>query len=208
MVLLQASSQLIATDIRDYPEWHRGRSDYGVWYIEICQPELIHYLDKIRAQFSDLLIESNQRQYHITLFVCGFLTSHHSNFDDDFEIKTLNHQIELLQQLQLEPFELEITQINSFSSALFLHIHDQKNILSKIRKQLAQSSTEIAAVDYCPHITLGLYSDTWASDLVLQRIQKLPLKNMKVQVNQLTFGYYKAQILQGLLYPYHQIQLG
>ena len=207
-MLLQASSQLIATDIRDYPEWHRGRSDYGVWYIEICQPELIHYLNKIRAQFSDLLIESNQRQYHITLFVCGFLTSHHPNFDDDFEIKTLSDQIKLIQQLQLEPFELEITQINSFSSALFLHIHDQKNILSKIRKQLAQSSTEIAAVDYCPHITLGLYRENWPSDLVLQRIQKLPRKNMKIQVNQLTFGYYKAQILQGLLYPYHQIQLG
>ena len=207
-MLLQASSQLIATDIRDYPEWHRGRSDYGVWYIEICQPELIHYLNKIRAQFSDLLIESNQRQYHITLFVCGFLTSHHPNFDDDFEIKTLSDQIKLIQQLQLEPFELEITQIDSFSSGLFLHIHDQKNILSKIRKQLAQSSTEIAAVDYCPHITLGLYRENWPSDLVLQRIQKLPLKNMKVQVNQLTFGYYKAQILQGLLYPYHQIPLG
>ena len=38
----------------------------------------------------------------------------------------------------------------------------------------------------------------WASDLVLQRIQNCQ-KNMKVQVNQLTFGYYKAQILQGLL---------
>ena len=187
-MLLQASSQLIATDIRDYPEWHRGRSDYGVWYIEICQPKLIHYLNEIRAQFSDLLIESNQRQYHITLFVCGFLTSHHPNFDDDFEIKTLSDQIKLIQQLQLEPFELEITQIDSFSSALFLHIDDQKNILSKIRKQLAQSSTEIAAVDYCSHITLGLYRENWPSDLVLQRIQKLPLKKMKIQVNQLTFG--------------------
>ena len=207
-MLLQASSQLIATDIRDYPEWHRGRSDYGVWYIEICQPKLIHYLNEIRAQFSDLLIQSNQRQYHITLFVCGFLTSHHPNFDDDFEIKTLSDQIKLIQQLQLEPFELEITQINSFSSALFLHIDDQKNILSKIRKQLAQSSTEIAAVDYCSHITLGLYRENWPSDLVLQRIQKLPLKKMKVQINQLIFGYYKAQILQGLLYPYHQVELG
>ena len=207
-MLLQASSQLIATDIRDYPEWHRGRSDYGVWYIEICQPKLIHYLNEIRAQFSDLLIQSNQRQYHITLFVCGFLTSHHPNFDDDFEIKTLSDQIKLIQQLQLEPFELEITQIDSFSSALFLHIDDQKNILSKIRKQLAQSSTEIAAVDYCSHITLGLYRENWPSDLVLQRIQKLPLKKMKVQINQLIFGYYKAQILQGLLYPYHQVELG
>lgn len=207
-MLLQPSSTVIATEIRDYPEWHHGRSDYGLWYIEINQPELNHYLDEIRAQFSDLLIEPSQRQYHITLFVCGFLTFNHPKFDDDFQMPILNYQIELLQQLPLEPFELEITQIDSFNSALFLHIHDQNNILDKIRDRFAQGSTEIAALNYCPHITLGLYRDTWSSDLVLQRIQKLPLKRMKIQVNQLTFGYYKAQILQGLLYPYHQFQLG
>jgi hypothetical protein len=72
-VLLQADTQLIATEIRDYPEWHKGRSDYGLWYIEIDQPELIQYLDEIQTQFSDLLLPAQQRQYHITLFVCGFL---------------------------------------------------------------------------------------------------------------------------------------
>ena len=207
-MLLQASTQLIATELRDYPEWHHGRSDYGLWYIEIDQPELIRYLDQVRTPFSNLLIPSNQRQYHITLFVCGFLTVDSHKYDDDFQIAQLNRQIDLLKQLQLKPFELEITQIDSFSSALFIQIIDREKILEKIRSQLALVSNEIAALQYCPHITIGLYDDAWSSDLVLERIKSFEAKRIKIQVNQLTFGYYKAQILQGLLYPYHQMRLG
>ena len=129
-MLLQASTQLIATELRDYPEWHHGRSDYGLWYIEIDQPELIQYLDQLRTPFSNLLIPSNQRQYHITLFVCGFLIADSHKYDDDFQIAQLNRQIDLLKQLQLKPFELEITQIDSFSSALFLQVNDTNNTQS------------------------------------------------------------------------------
>ncbi|WP_436897422.1 2'-5' RNA ligase family protein [Acinetobacter gyllenbergii] len=207
-MLLQADTQLIATAIRDYSEWHKGRSDYGLWYIEIDQPELIQYLDEIQAQFSDLLLPAQQRQYHITLFVCGFLQPAVKQYDDDFQIQQLQQQIKLIEALQLKPFELEITQIDSFSSALFLHIQDQQGVLAQIRQQFAHVSGEIAALEYCPHITLGLYGEAWSSDRVLQRIQQRPLKTIKIQVKKLTFGYYKAQILQGLLYPYQQIELG
>ncbi len=206
-MLLQAFTKLMATGIHDYPEWHHGRVKYGLWYIEINQPELIEYLEQLQQTFSDLLIPSNQRQYHITLFVAGFLTASSPKFDDDFEVYKLNQQIEQLEKLQLDTFELEVMHIDSFSSALFLHIHDKNNVLNKIRQQLSQTSIEIAAPVYCPHITLGLYRAAWKSEFVLQRIQKLPLRKFKIQVNQLTFGYYKAQILQGLLYPYHQIRL-
>ena len=207
-MLLQADAQLIATAIRGYPEWHKGRSDYGLWYIEIDQPELIQYLDEIQAQFSNLLLPAQQRQYHITLFVCGFLQPAVKQYDDDFQIQQLQQQIKLIEALQLKPFELEITQIDSFSSALFLQIQDQQGVLAQIRQQFAHVSGEIAALEYCPHITLGLYGAAWPSDRVLQRIQQLSLKTMKIQVKKLTFGYYKAQILQGLLYPYQQIELG
>lgn len=207
-MLLQADTQLIATAIRDYSEWHKGRSDYGLWYIEIDQPELIQYLDEIQAQFSDLLLPAQQRQYHITLFVCGFLQPAVKQYDDDFQIQQLQQQIKLIETLQLKPFELEITQIDSFSSALFLQIQDQQGVLAQIRQQFAHLSEEIAALEYCPHITLGLYGEAWPGDRVLQRIQQLSLKTMKIQVKILTFGYYKAQILQGLLYPYQQIELG
>lgn len=207
-MLLKSLTQLCPTIVRDYPEWHSGRSDYGLWYVEIDQPELIQYFDQIRAHFSDLLIPSNQRQYHITFFVCGFLISTEKQYNDDFQIQQLQHQIEQLQQLELASFELEIAAPDSFSSALFLQVKDKDQILGKIRQQLASVSDEIAAPEYCPHITLGLYRQAWQSDRVLERIQQLATKKLKIQVSQLTFGYYKAQILQGLLYPYQQIELG
>lgn len=207
-MLLQADTQLIATEIRDYPEWHKGRSDYGLWYIEIDQPELIQYLDEIQAQFSDLLLPAHQRQYHITLFVSGFLQPAVKRYDDDFQIQQLQHQIKSLEALQLTTFELEIRQIDSFSSALFLHIKDKDHVLAQIRQQFAQVSGEIAALEYCPHITLGLYREAWLSDIVLERIEQLSIKTINIEVKKLTFGYYKAQILQGFLYPYQQIELG
>ncbi|WP_234857273.1 2'-5' RNA ligase family protein [Acinetobacter junii] len=207
-MLLQTSTQLVKTEIRDYPEWHHGRTDYALWYIEIDQPELVEYLDAIKTHFSDFLITSNQRQYHITLFVCGFLNTHLSPYNDDFSHEQFLQHLKSINQLQLEPFELELTTIDSFSSALFIQIIDQEKILEKIRSQLLLISKEIAALQYCPHITIGLYSDAWSSDLVIERIKSFEAKRIKIQVNQLTFGYYKAQILQGLLYPYHQLVLG
>ncbi|MDF2416568.1 2'-5' RNA ligase family protein [Acinetobacter beijerinckii] len=207
-MLLQTSTQLVKTEIRDYPEWHHGRTNYALWYIEIDQPELVEYLDAIKTHFSDFLLTSNQRQYHITLFVCGFPNTHLSPYNDDFSAEQLSLHLKSINQLQLEPFELELTAIDSFSSALFIQIIDQEKNLEKIRSQLAVVSNEIAALQYCPHITIGLYSDAWSSDLVLERIKSFEAKRIKIQVNQLTFGYYKAQILQGLLYPYHQMVLG
>lgn len=207
-MLLKPSTQLCPTVVRDYPEWHRGRSDYGLWYLEIDQPELIQYFNQIRAHFSDLLLPCNQRQYHITLFVCGFLTSSAQQYNDDFQLRQLQQQIEQIQLLALGAFELEIAQLDSFSSALFLQVKDTDQVLENIRRQLAAVSDEIAALEYCPHITLGVYRHAWQSDQVLERIQQLPVQKCKVQVSQLTFGYYKAQILQGLLYPYQQIELG
>lgn len=207
-MLLQTSTQLVKTEIRDYPEWHHGRTDYALWYIEIDQPALVEYLDAIKTHFSDFLLTSNQRQYHITLFVCGFINPHPSPYNDDFSAEQFSQHIKSINALQLEPFELELTTIDSFSSALFIQIIDQQKILEKIRSQLALVSKEIAALQYCPHITIGLYNDAWSSDLVLERIKSFEAKRIKIQVNQLTFGYYKAQILQGLLYPYHQMVLG
>ena len=207
-MFLQSSSQLIATEIRDYSEWHRGRSDYGLWYIEITQPEIIEYLDEIQHQFSDILIQSNLRQYHITLFVCGFLTEYSPCWDDDFELSLLIKQIKLLDSLKLEEFELEITHIDSFSSALFLQVNDPENHLGNIRQQLAQHSHEIAAPHYCPHITLGLYQRALQGQALLERLQNINFQKFKIQVKQLTFGYYNAHSLQGCLYPYQQIQLG
>jgi hypothetical protein len=77
-VLLKPTRSWLTT-IRDYPEWHLGRQNYALWYLEINDQKLVHYLDVLRAHFSEFLLEPNHRQYHVTLFICGFLT-HENKF--------------------------------------------------------------------------------------------------------------------------------
>jgi hypothetical protein len=77
---------MVPTSIRDYPEWHLGRQNYALWYLEINDQKIVDYLDALRAHFSEFLLEPNSRQYHITLFICGFLTHETRIYSDDFSV--------------------------------------------------------------------------------------------------------------------------
>ena len=206
-MLLQASSQLITTEIRDYPEWHLGRERYALWYIEVDDPVLISYLTQLREQFSDLLYQPNQRQFHITLFVAGFWVEQATQ-SDDFSRVQLNQQLERLKNLKLESFQLQMGALNSFESALFLKVDDTAGVLDKIRKTLLQTSQEIAALSYCPHITVGLYREAVCSDHVLARMAEIEAINSSLNISKLTFGFYKSHVLQGPLFSHTQIELG
>ncbi|HAV4995899.1 MULTISPECIES: 2'-5' RNA ligase family protein [Acinetobacter] len=203
---------MVPTSMRDYPEWHLGRQNYALWYLEINDQKLVHYLDQLRAHFSEFLVEPNHRQYHVTLFICGFLTHETKVHDDDFCFSEFVQQREILRKENIAPFQLKIGSVDSFSSALFVEIQDKENILSLMRQKLGSISNEIAALDYYPHITLGLYKKDYSSDLILQKISQLPVQynqaEFDLKVEHLTFGYYEAQILQGQLYPYQHLFLG
>nr|WP_166171838.1 2'-5' RNA ligase family protein [Acinetobacter sp. SA01] len=199
---------VVPTLAQDYPEWHKGRTDYSLWYLEIQQPELLLYLDHLRQHFSDLLFMPNTRQFHITVFICGFLTADKPEWDDDFSQQQLQQQIENLSSRQKSSFKLKTRNLNSFESALFIEIEDIEGSLAEIRQQLYTCSAEVAALQYCPHITLGLYKGHINSDAVFERMQNIPQQQFEFQIQQLTFGTYNAQTLQGPLTPYHQVILG
>lgn len=203
---------MVPTSIRDYPEWHLGRQNYALWYLEINDQKVIDYLDALRAHFSEFLLEPNSRQYHITLFICGFLTHETELYSDDFSLSELEQQREILRKENFPSFQLKIGSVDSFSSALFVQIQDTKNILSQIRQKLGLVSNEIAALEYCPHITLGLYKKEYSSDLILRKNFQLPVQykhaEFDLKVEHLTFGYYQAQTLQGKLYPSQHLFLG
>ena len=199
---------VVPTLAQDYPEWHKGRTDYSLWYLEIQSPELLHYLHHLRQHFSDLLYTPNTRQFHITLFICGFLTTHQQAWGDDFSQQRLQQQIELLNREKKSSFKLRSGRLNSFESALFIEIEDIEGSLAEIRQQLYTCSAEVAALQYCPHITLGLYKDHINSDAVFERMQNIPQQQFEFQIQQLTFGTYHAQTLQGPLTPYHQVIWG
>ena len=184
-----------------------GRELYALWYIEVDDPVLISYLTKLREQFSDLFYQPNQRQFHITLFVAGFWVEQATQ-SDDFSRVQLNQQLERLKNLKLESFQLQMGELNSFESALFLKVDDTAGVLDQIRKTLLQTSQEVAALSYCPHITLGLYREALCSDHVLARMAEIEDISYSLNVSKLTFGFYQSHVLQGSLFSHTQIELG
>ncbi len=199
---------VVPTSVRDYPEWHHGRSDYSLWYIEIDQPELLSYLDQLRQHFAEFLLSPNIRQFHISLFICGFLTQYQTIWDDDFTHSQLKQHLQTLAMHQQLTFQLSTRKINSFETALFVEIQDQTGALQRLRHALQDSTQEIAALEYCPHITLGLYKEAVPSELIFEYMTKIEQQHFDFSINQLTFGYYDAQMLQGPLYPHTQLILG
>ena len=75
-------AETTVAQLRDYPEWHRGRCRYAIWMIPINCPKVLACIDQVTASLADLLHPS-RRQPHITLFVCGFEGESVSH-DDDF----------------------------------------------------------------------------------------------------------------------------
>lgn len=204
-MFLKPSSVVIPTQNHDYPDWHRGRTHYGLWYISIEDPKINQYLQQLRQQFSDILFEPNQRQFHITLAVCGFLTSQ-PKWDDDFDNVLLEQQIIKLRDADMSAFQLHVGKMNSFDSALFIEVK-MNDSLQQIREVLKHIHPEVAPLSYYPHITLGLYREAICSDKVCKRIAQQQITEHLLDVNQLDFGHYHAQTLQGPLYTHHRIRL-
>lgn len=206
-MLLQPLSHAVPTLSHDYAEWHQGRENYALWYIEITEPTLLKYLNKLREHFSAFLFQPNIRQFHITLFICGFLTQNNPVLNDDFPTLHLEQQIQEIIQQAFKSFKVSTGNIQSFDSALFVEVLDLENSLSNIRTLLAKNHSEIAALQYLPHITLGLYNQAYSATQIFQTIEKIPQKHFEINIEHLTFGYYKAKIIQGQLFAHQHIHL-
>lgn len=210
-MLLQPDQLTIATEARDYPEWHHGRPYYALWYVEIQQPELLNYLQQLRQHFSALLLQPNTRQFHITVFICGFWRQGQLDpiglYHDDFQLIQFQQQCRAIQQNVPIALQLRTGKINSFESALMLDIFDSQAGLTQLKTILAQHGHEVAALAYCPHITLGLYADQFAYADIQNLIAQVEQKSFQIHVDKLHFGYYSAQQLQGELYSQYHIEL-
>ena len=211
-MFLEPSTTVVPTLNQDYPDWHLGRQHYALWYLEILDPQVLAYLTTLREQFSDILYTPNTRQFHITLFICGFfealnvqtIQDQQQFSDDDYSLVQLQQHQQQLKQLSFQNMQLSTGKINSFQSALFIEIHDPEQKLNQIRNALNIHNNEIAPIEYCPHITLGLYKHTLNSDDVFTRIVQMQQQQFNLNIKHITFGTYQAQVLQGPLSAYYQ----
>ena len=197
-----AAGRTLPQEDRDYPEWHQGRTHYGVWLIDADVGAVRERITQAQAHLAPLLVH-HQRQPHITLFVCGFMADVVAH-GDDFTPDMLAAQQAALQALQLEPFTLQIGAIDSFDSAVFLRVGDPDNGLAPLRQALGQGTREIRQSAYVPHLTVGLYSGAFDKELVEGKLQSFASHTpIPLRVERIHFARYEARVLGGPLQLCH-----
>ena len=183
---------------RDYPEWRKGRTHYGVWLIDADIGPVRARLQQAQSHLAPLLAQS-QRQPHITVFVCGFIADVVAH-DDDFTPAMLAAQQAALQALQPAAFTLHIGAIDSFDSAVFLRVSDPDNGLAPLRHALGQGTREIRQSAYVPHLTVGLYRGAFDKQQVSAQLQSfVPDAPIPLRVERIHFARYEARVLGGPL---------
>ena len=193
-----AAGRTLPQEDRDYPEWHQGRTHYGVWLIDADMAAVRERITQAQAHLAPLLVH-HQRQPHITLFVCGFMADVVAH-GDDFTPAMLAKQQAALQALQQEPFTLQIGAIDSFDSAVFLRVDDPDNGLAPLRHALGQGTREIRQSAYVPHLTVGLYNGVFDTQMVAGQLQSFAAPTpIPLRVQRIHFARYEARVLGGPL---------
>jgi 2'-5' RNA ligase len=205
--MLHWNKETIPSPMHDHPDWHRGRKDYSVWLIELGSMGVIQKVGAAREHLSDFLIQPYQRQPHITVLVCGFLTDT-PLYNDDYSAGHFESHLHLLREAAGKPFTVEIGGLNSFASAPFLEVADLEGGLDRIRALLLTTGKEIGRSDYTPHITVGLYSGAFPGSVVTGRIASFPKAPCKVTVDRITFASYRAREISGPLTYRYEVLLG
>jgi len=203
----RAPAQTIACELRDYPEWHRGRTRYAVWMLPVECPQILARLQRAQQHLGDWLHQGYRRQAHITLFVCGF-PAEQARFDDDFPLARLAAQQQAVRELGIAPFELHIGGLDSFASAPFLTVSDPAGRLDALRTVLAAHSPEIRQSDYHAHLTVGLYVRSVPRVSVQRQLAAFAEGDpLPLTVKELHFCTYAASELFGPLRMERQLAL-
>lgn len=193
----QAACALPATTA-DRPDWHRGRTRYGLWMLTIDDPAIHQRWQSAHRHLTDYLLPAPQRQPHISLFVCGFPGTQRQ-WDDDFPHADLAQQKARLQAARLPPFELRIGGLDSFASAAFLQVQDPQDRLAGLRSALA-CIPEIRFAPFVPHLTVGLYARSLPVSSIRSRLQTFAdTKPLALTVRELCFATYAARDLDSPL---------
>jgi 2'-5' RNA ligase len=196
--MLHQGQETIPSIIQDHREWHRGRKDYSLWLIDAATEEICEKVEAAKEHLSDYLLKPYQRQPHITIFVCGFLTDT-PHFDDDYSTEQFRVQTQMLEEGNIKSFFIEIGGLNSFSSAPFLEVHDLEGGIERARVALSTSVSEIGRSTFTPHITIGLYSGAYPSKIVAGKISTFESRTVRLKVERIMFGTYHAQKIAGAL---------
>lgn len=158
---------------RDFSEWHRGRSPYVFWGLDVDLPAVRAQVARAAAHLGGYLLDAYGRQPHVTLDLCGFPGAA-SGHDDEFLPAMLERQCSALRGAGVPAFEIEVGGLSSFSSAPFLSVGDRGGRIATVRECLAVDGRPRLLGDYVPHVTVGLYAGAWPATEVGARLAGFP----------------------------------
>ena len=196
----------VPAEIRDYPEWRRGRDTYAVWVLPFDKKLIQTKFKAAREHLSGYLLEPYRRQPHITLFVCGFLVEK-ALYNDDFTPAQVQSQLQGLEKASIPPFEIEIGGLNSFASAPFLEVSNPDGRIGHLREILSRGAREFRTAPYTPHLTVGLYGGAFPSKELAERMMQFPANPIKLNVKQIALATYQAREIAGPLTHRQEIVL-
>lgn len=180
---------------RDFGEWHLGRPYYLLWALDVDVAPVRQRVAAAQQHLSGLLLDGYLRQPHITVGLCGFPSPAPVHVDD-FGAALLHRQIDALNGLKPEAFDIEIGALDGFSSAPYLAVHENGRHIERLRACLNLAPQMLAHADYRPHVTVGLYGDMWPLDAVHARLaafspgDTLPLRISRISL----LGYASGEI--------------
>lgn len=197
------SEQLTLANVhRDFSEWHLGRPRYFLWALDVDTPKVRQRLLAARNHLSGRLLDNYRRQAHVTVSLCGFPTLSPRR-EDEFSPDMLQHQVAVLAQLSLLPFDIELGGLHTFSSAPYLAVNDLEGYIAALHHGLSRLEVNRLDEDYIPHVTVGLYAGAWPMSDIAARLQSFDGgKRIPLRVNGLSLLAYQAAEIGGVLEEY------
>ena len=184
---------------RDFVEWHRGRSPYVFWALDIDTPELRQTVSRAERHLSGLLLDDYRRQPHVTLDLCGFPAASPDDAEE-FSSAWLGSRVQRLRAAGLAEFAIEIGELSSFVSAPYLAVRGADDRLAAIRQCLADSGGNRLLGNYVPHCTVGLYAAAWPAGPVVGRLRAFPaIPALRLAVRRISLMSYQPSDIAGPL---------
>lgn len=194
-----AGSHTLGNECRDFVEWHRGRTPYVLWALDLDLPAVRERVARAAGHLGDWLLAGYLRQPHVTLDLCGF-PADTAAAADEFSLPALEASCRTLAERAPRPFAIDIGGLGSFCTAPFLEVADTEGGIAALRRALAVDGHNRSKNDYLPHVTVGLYADAWPAVAVNARLRQFfPGPALGCRIESLTLFGYRPQEIGGEL---------
>lgn len=190
-----------ACEDRDFVEWHQGCPWCAVWVVRLDAPSLQARMQQARVALLGSVLARYERQPHVTLAYRGLMAGPTPHAAAAFGVEQLRADVHALQQLQLQPWTLQVQGSGSFTTVPYLGVAQGQLELQQVHALLSPPQPG-SDWQYVPHVTLGHYAQRLPLQAVQAHLQQALLGEMPIScaVDALWLARYRTEDIAGALF--------